>query len=110
MEKSEIDDGKALAIVAYLYIFGALIAIVMNLEKKNAFTSFHGRQGLGLTLTSMAVGWVISQLDSVMVSISFWVFFAVLYLYGIFGAVSGKTNEVPILGPLYQKWFKNLGR
>ena len=43
------DKSKNTAIIAYLTIIGAVIAIFMNQEEnKSAFTSFHIRQALGL--------------------------------------------------------------
>ncbi|SDB39660.1 Uncharacterized membrane protein [Flavobacteriaceae bacterium MAR_2010_188] len=104
-----IDEGRGLSIVAYITIFGSIVSIFMNIEKKNPFIAFHTRQGLGLCLTFMAMGYVISQLDSLSVSLGFWIFFGVLFIYGSIGAAIGKYYEVPILGPLYQKWFKSIG-
>lgn len=102
-------EGRGLAVVAYITIFGALISIFMNMERKNNFTAFHSRQGLGLCLSFLALGYVISQMDNLSISLGFWIFFGVLFLYGIFGAAIGKYYEVPILGPLFQKWFKGIG-
>jgi len=44
------------------------------------------------------------------VTVSFWVFFAVLFIYGITSAISGKTQEVPLVGAFFQKIFANIGR
>ena len=109
MNQNTVEQGKTLALVAYLTLIGTLIAFFMNQEKKNEFTFFHVRQALGLGLSYIAIGYIISSLDSMMVSVSFWVFFFVLYIYGIFGALTGKYNEIPILGPFYQKLFKSIG-
>ena len=42
--------GKTIAIVAYLTMLGALIAITMNAEPKYEFARFHTRQAFGLHL------------------------------------------------------------
>ena len=50
MNQQTIKEGKTLAIVCYFTFVGALIAIFLNLEKKNPFTSFHVRQMVGLII------------------------------------------------------------
>ncbi len=109
MDQNTVDEGKTLALVAYLTLIGTLIAFFMNQDKRNSFTTFHVKQALGLGLLYIAIGYIISSLDSMMVSMSFWVFFSVLFLYGIFGAITGKANRIPLLGDLFQKLFKSLG-
>ena len=110
MNQNTIDEGKTLGFVAYLTLFGTLIAFFMNQEKKNPFTSFHIRQALGLGLLYIIIGFVVSSLDSMMVSMSFWIFFSILYLYGIFGALTGKMNKIPMLGDTFQNLFKSIGQ
>jgi len=110
MNKNTINEGKTLALVAYLTLIGTLIAFFMNQEKRNSFTSFHVRQALGLGLLYIAIGYIVSSLDSMMVSMSFWIFFSVLFLYGIFGAITGSANKIPILGDFFQDLFKSLGQ
>ncbi|BAO77226.1 membrane protein [Winogradskyella sp. PG-2] len=110
MNQNTVEEGKTLALVAYLTLIGTLIAFFMNQEKRNTFTTFHVRQALGLGLLYIAIGYIVSSLDSMMVSMSFWIFFSVLFLYGIFGAITGKLNKIPMLGDLFQKLFKSLGQ
>lgn len=110
MTEDTIQAGKTLAIVSYLWIIGSIIAIFLNSDNKNPFTAFHSRQGLGLCLSQMVFGFVTSSFDSWLISISFLVCFAVLFLYGIASAVSGKMQEVPLVGAFFQKIFANIGR
>lgn len=107
---NDIEKGKTNALVAYLTIIGCIIAIVMNSdhEKKSNFASFHIRQALGLILLFFALGYPVGAFDSWMVSSAFYIFFFILWVYGFIGAVTGKTNLVPLLGPLFQKLFKAL--
>jgi hypothetical protein len=56
-----IEEGKATAITSYILIVGVLIAISMNSENKNSFASFHIRQGLGLSITFISLGLIISN-------------------------------------------------
>lgn len=109
MNQNTVNEGKTLALVAYLTLIGTLIAFFMNQEKRNPFTFFHVRQALGLGLLYIAIGYIVSSLDSMMVSMSFWIFFSVLFLYGIFGAITGKANKIPMLGDFFQNLFKSIG-
>ena len=109
MDENIINEGKTLGLVAYLTLLGTLIAYFMNQDKHNPFTAFHIRQGLGLGITYILIAFVISSFDSMMISMSFWLFFSVLYLYGIYGAISGKRNKLPLLGDLFQKVFNSIG-
>lgn len=109
MKQQAIEEGKTLSIVAYLSIIGAIIALIMNNDKKNPFTAFHVRQSLGLCLTFMILGYFVGSFNSWNVSIGFYIGFGVLFFYGILGAVTGKTSEVPLLGDFYQKIFSSIG-
>ena len=98
-----------LAIVAYITLIGTLIAFFMNREVKNPLVYFHVRQALGLWILQMLLGYFVGGFDSWMITMSFWIVFIVLFLYGIFGAVSKKYNAVPIVGPFFQKLFSTIG-
>jgi len=110
MDNQTIEEGKTISIVAYLTIIGSIIALIMNNDKKNKFAAFHVRQGLGLCLTYVILGYFIGNFNSWNVSIGFWICFGILLFYGVFGAISGKTLEVPLLGPIYQKIFSSIGK
>lgn len=110
MDKNTIEEGKTISVVAYLTVIGSLIALIMNNDKKNPFAAFHVRQGLGLCLTYMILGYFIGNFNSWNVSIGFWIGFGILFFYGLIGAISGKMNEVPLLGALYQKVFSSIGK
>lgn len=110
MNQNTIDEGKTLGVVAYLTLFGTLIAFFMNQDKKNPFTSFHTRQALGLGLMYMLIAFVVSSFDSMNISMAFWIFFSILYLFGLFGAITGKMNKIPLLGDVFQNVFRNIGQ
>ncbi|MGO4821277.1 MULTISPECIES: hypothetical protein [unclassified Flavobacterium] len=103
-----IEKGKTAAITSYILGIGVFIAMSMNADDKNSFASFHIRQGLGLTLTFISLGLIISNFDSLMISAPMWIFISVLWSYGLFSAIKGETKPVPLLGALYQKWFINI--
>ncbi|MEZ7499707.1 hypothetical protein QO200_13280 [Flavobacterium sp. Arc3] len=100
-----IEKGKTAAITSYILGIGVFIAMSMNSEDKNTFASFHIRQGLGITLTFISLGLIISNFDSLLISAPMWIFVSVLWSYGIFSAIKGETKPMPLLGELFQKWF-----
>lgn len=103
-----IETGKTAAITSYILGIGVFIAMSMNAEDKNQFASFHIRQGLGITLTFISLGLIISNFDSLMISAPMWISISVLWSYGIFSAIKGETKPVPLLGIYFQKWLKNI--
>jgi len=108
MDKETINQGKSIAITSYIFIVGVLIALSINSENKNPFASFHIRQGLGLTLTFFTLGLTVSHFNNIMIAAPLWIFISVLTMYGIFTAARGEITPLPLLGKLFQKWFKNI--
>lgn len=105
---NDINKGKTAAIIAYILFVGALIAMSMNADEKNKFASFHIRQGLGLSITFVAVGLIISNFSTPHIVIPFWIFISILWSFGIITAIKGETKEIPLVGKFYQKFFKSL--
>ena len=103
--KNTIEAGKTAAITSYILIIGVMIAISMNVENKNSFASFHIRQALGLTITFLSLGLIVSNFDSMMISATMWVFVSVLWTYGFFTAIRGEMKPLPLLGSLFQRAF-----
>jgi len=104
-----VEEGKTIAIIAYITIFGLIIAFIMNNDKKNSFAAYHIRQSLGLGLTGLAIGvigmlpflgWIISFLGSI--------FILVLWVMGLISALNGEEKPVPVLGEKYQEWLKGI--
>jgi uncharacterized membrane protein len=108
MNKETIESGKATAITSYILGIGVFIAMSMNAENKNPFATFHIRQGLGLTLTFISLGLIISNFDSLLISFPMWIFISILWSYGIFTAIKGETKPMPLLGTYFQKWLSNI--
>jgi len=102
---TELAKGRTAAIVSYLTIIGAIIAIMMNAEPKNDFARFHIRQAFGLHLVFHAVALFLSAWFSQWAWAGLYVFYIVLWVYGFLGAISLKKQSVPVLGPYFQKWF-----
>lgn len=112
-DRKIIKEGKNIALIAYITFVGTLIAWSLNADntegrKKNAFASFHIRQNIGLNVVFFVLGVLVSGANSMMVTVPFWVFFAVLWGFGLSGALAGKLAIVPLLGTFFQKWFKGI--
>lgn len=110
MTEETIKQGKLLACVAYVPLFGILIAYFLNNERKNPFTSFHIRQALGLFLFYLICAISVSNLDSPTLRLWLWYSFTGLFIIGFASALFGKLYVIPIIGNFIQKTFKNLGR
>lgn len=103
------NNGKTAATIAYLTIIGTIIAFFLNFDYKNKFAYFHIRQALGLYITFFIVAYFIGYFDSLMISIAFYLFFFVLWVYGFSSAISNKSTPIPLLGKHYQKLFSMIG-
>lgn len=107
MDKQTIDDGKTLAIVCYFTFVGLIIAMIMNLEKRNPFTTFHVRQMLGLVIMLIFSNVVEKYVNSWLGTVC-WVITFASWLYSLIGAINGKENLIPVFGAMFQDWFKNI--
>ena len=101
-------EERTVAILSYVTLVGFIAAIVMHQSRRTQLGAFHLRQMLGLVLTSAAgalfgfvpiLGWIVWFL--VVMSVF------VLWAIGLFSAVKGEMQPVPILGAHYQRWFAN---
>ncbi len=109
MENSTVKEGKTAAIISYITIIGTIIAFIMNNSTKNTFTSFHIRQMIGLSLLSIVNTYVLGSLLGLgMVSMIIGVGIFVLWVLGLIGAVQGEEKRVPLLGDMFQDWFKGI--
>lgn len=103
--KTTEEQGKTTAIVSYLTIIGALIAIFMNQEPRNPFARFHIRQAFGLHILYWSLGYFVGNFDLWMLHTAYWILFITLWFYGFIGALQLKYNSIPVIGPLCQRWF-----
>ena len=100
-----VKEGKTTAIIAYMTMVGALIAITMNLEPKNEFARFHTRQAFGLHLVFLGLAIFLSTSFNEYAWYGLYIFYTVLWIYGFAGALGNKKQSLPILGDYFQKWF-----
>ncbi|GAA0745870.1 hypothetical protein [Gaetbulibacter jejuensis] len=107
MTENIIKEGKTLAIVSYLTFIGLIIAIIMNLEKRNPFTFFHIRQMLGLIImllvSNVSEKYINSWFGTVL-----WIITFVCWLYGLYNAFTGEKKPIPVVGELFQDWFRKI--
>ena len=95
-------DGKTKAIVAHIYWIGWVIALVLNSNDKDELTSFYLRQLLGLFLFSIVIAFV------PVINIFGWITTFIFWLISLLGAVNGERKEIPLVGNLFQDWFKGI--
>ena len=92
------NEDKTVAILSYITLIGFIAAIIMNSSKKTQLGAFHLRQTLGLFLTGLLM---IIPLLNILIGICLFI----LWVMGLITAIKGEMKPIPLLGPLYQKWF-----
>lgn len=109
VDQKTIDEGKTIAIIAYITVIGLIIAIILNNDKKNAFAAFHIRQALGVGLASLVIGvlniipyigWLAFAVGSILLF--------VMWIVGLINALNGKMKPVPVLGKQFEEWFRGI--
>lgn len=108
MENTSVSEGKTAAIIAYLTIFGTIVAYFMNSSKKNYFTSFHIRQMIGIVLLGLINKYVVYDILGSTIGWILGVLVFVLWLIGFVGAIKGEEKEVPVVGEHFQNWFRGV--
>ena len=103
-------EDKTVAIVSYLTLIGFLVAIIIHSNKKTKLGAYHLRQMLGFMLTVIAV--VLCEFILIFVPILgwlaifvLWISMLVFWILGLVAAINGQMKPMPIVGPMYQKWF-----
>ncbi|MBP2832721.1 hypothetical protein J8281_11040 [Aquimarina sp. U1-2] len=105
MQSDYAKQGKTSAIVAYITIIGTIIAFFMNNDTKNQFASFHIRQALGIHISFYVIGALVTFFDSWPISLAFYIFIFILWIFGLLTALKEEQKPVPFLGPYFQQWF-----
>jgi len=107
MTDQTIQEGRTMAIVAYFTFVGLIIAIVLNIDKKNPFTSFHIKQMLGLVIMLLVSNITEEYLSSWLGTI-FWAITFVSWLFGLVYAIKSEMKPIPVIGEKFQEWFRNI--
>ncbi len=108
-DAADINANKGMAILAY---FGPLVLIPLLAAKGSRFARYHSNQGLVLLLASVLYGIAYSILSSIILAISWRLYFIVsiiglvsivitiLAIIGIINAATGKAKELPLIGKI----------
>lgn len=108
MENTSVNEGKIAAIISHFWVIGLVIAFVMNMNKKNYFTSFYIRQMVGLNIFQFLNGAIIYKYISISASWLVGVLIFVLWMFSLISAIKGEEKELPIVGEHFQNWFRGL--
>jgi uncharacterized membrane protein len=105
-------EDKTVAIVSYLTLIGFIAAVIIHSNKKTKLGSYHLRQMLGYMLTGLVIAF--GQIVLLMIPILgwlaivvIWISMLVFWIMGLVAAIKGEMKPMPLVGPLYQKWFGN---
>lgn len=96
---------KEISIIAHITIIGWVVALVMNNNNKSSLASFYIRQMLGLILLSLAI-YLLSNISAIFSILNIGTL--VLWILSIISAVNEEEKELPIVGALFQDWFKSI--
>lgn len=107
MQHSTIKEGKKLAIISYLTFIGLILAIILNLEKRNQFTLFHIRQMFGL-MVMLIFSNLVEQYVNSLLGTAFWIITFACWIYAVYYAIKEEYKPIPVFGEKFQEWFKNI--
>lgn len=85
------------AVISYFTLIGWVVAMVIYDKHQSSLASFHLRQSLGLIITGAVlsliplVGWILN------------IGVLLAWAVGLYGAIRGLENKVPLLSGFYQQ-------
>lgn len=107
--EAEIQDGKTMAILAYL---GILFIIPLLAARDKKFAMYHTEQAIALWIAFIVIYiamwilmFIVGQISSSLACIISilgiipWLAYVVLWIMGLINAVGGKVKELPVVGP-----------
>jgi uncharacterized membrane protein len=100
--------GKIIALVAYFFLFGWIIALVLNHSNRTELGSFHVRQSLGIMCLATIVFILVGFMDIFILSLLAILAMLALWFLGFVSAIQGKFQTVPVVGEYFQKWFSSI--
>jgi uncharacterized membrane protein len=95
----EIQQGKTMAIVAYLIFF---IPLLMDDMRKNKFVMFHTEQSIVLLLLNVAAG-IIGTITCG-IGLVLYIPWLILLIMGIMNAANGEVKPLPVIGIYGEKF------
>ncbi|RFN58347.1 hypothetical protein [Marixanthomonas ophiurae] len=109
MEQTTTDNGKNIAIIAYITLIGWIIALVMHNNNKTELGAYHLRQMLGIMVLGLVLSLLNMLLDIYILALIIQIGLLVLWVLGLIAAVQGEKKPVPLLGEQFQQWFAGIG-
>jgi hypothetical protein len=94
-------DARTKAIVAHLTFIGWIVALVVNSNNKEEYSTFYLRQTLGIYLIGMVISWI--PVIGWVAGIVMFAFWLLSFVY----AVQGEMKTIPF-GEYFQDWFRGL--
>ena len=107
MENQTAKEGKLTAIISHFWVIGLLIAFVLNMNKKNSFSSFYIRQMIGLNLLQLINVYIIYSYLGSFIGWIVGVIIFILWAISLIGAIKSEEKLVPVVGEQFQQWFNN---
>jgi uncharacterized membrane protein len=98
-----------IGVLSYLSPLGWALALVLHLTNKTEYGSFHLRQSTGIFITLVLMYFIssIPYLGALVLILGLVLCFF-FWVVGYMGAIQGKRNMVPYLGPYFQAYLKFL--
>lgn len=100
-------DAKTKAIISHLFVIGWIIAVILNMSKKEEYASFYIKQNLGIIILGIALRVlnVIPVLGPVLWVVGGLLLF-IFWLMSFIWSIQGDMKPIPLLGDKFQDWFK----
>jgi uncharacterized membrane protein len=95
----EIQQGKTMAIVAYLIFF---IPLLMDDMKNNKFVMFHTEQSIVLLILNIAAG--ILGTITCGIGLVLYIPWVIFLIMGIMNAANGEVKVLPVIGQYGEKF------
>jgi uncharacterized membrane protein len=98
-----------IGVLSYLSPIGWILALILHLTGKTEYGSFHLRQSTGIFITLVVMYFVssIPYLGALVLILGLVLCFF-FWVVGYMGAIQGKRNMVPYLGPYFQEYMRFL--
>jgi uncharacterized membrane protein len=100
-------DAKTKAIISHLFVIGWIIAVIVNMSKKEEYASYYIKQNLGIIILGIALRVlnVIPVFGPVLLVIGGLLLF-IFWLLSLLWSIQGDMKPIPLLGDKFQDWFK----
>jgi uncharacterized membrane protein len=100
-------DSKTKAVISHLFVIGWIIAVILNMNRKEEYSSYYIKQNLGIIILGVAlrVLTVIPVLGTVLWVIGGLLLF-IFWLMSLIWSIQGEMKPIPLLGDKFQDWFR----